>query len=245
VPPVRTPALILHAFPYGDTSRILRLFTLDFGLRSVIAKGAHTPRSRFGGVLEPFTEGEAHFILREGRDLLTLSSFSLIRSRQAIGRDFLAFAGASLIAEVLLRFATEDPQPEAYRAVIDAFDRLCANDFDPGANSMAALWKLIALFGYQPDLESCLRCRRSILDNQFWHLDAQAGGAVCLRCHPAGRSLDPPLRLEILRMTTSAVPQSHLHDRKVHADLLHAFLSAHLFHGRPLRSLPLFLDQFR
>ena len=56
---VTTDAIILQAFPYGDTSRILRLITRDYGVRSVIAKGATRPKSRFSGLLEVFTEGSA------------------------------------------------------------------------------------------------------------------------------------------------------------------------------------------
>ena len=74
---VTDDALILQAFPYGDTSRILRLLTRRHGLRSVIARGALRPRSRFGGSLEPFAEGIATLHLRANRDLQTLTAFEL------------------------------------------------------------------------------------------------------------------------------------------------------------------------
>ena len=99
---VSTDAIILQAYAYGDTSRILRLLTRAHGLQSVIAKGAKGPRSRFGGVLEPFVEGIATFQLRDGRDLHTLSGFELLRARQALGGELLRIGGASLIALALL-----------------------------------------------------------------------------------------------------------------------------------------------
>ena len=52
---VEDRALILQAYPYGETSRILKLLCESHGLRTVIAKGARRPKSRFGGLLEPFT----------------------------------------------------------------------------------------------------------------------------------------------------------------------------------------------
>ena len=36
-----TDAIVLQCFPYGDTSRIVRLLTRDAGVHSAIAKGAH------------------------------------------------------------------------------------------------------------------------------------------------------------------------------------------------------------
>src|SRR5690349_18239376 len=61
---VTTDAIILQAFPYGDTSRILRLLTRDFGVRSAMAKGATRPKSRYSGLLELFTEGSATLYLK-------------------------------------------------------------------------------------------------------------------------------------------------------------------------------------
>jgi hypothetical protein len=85
VPIATTESIILKGFAYGDTSRILRLLTRQHGVQSVIAKGALRPRSRFGGVLDPFTEGLATFNLREGRDLHTLSGFELLWNPQRGG----------------------------------------------------------------------------------------------------------------------------------------------------------------
>ncbi len=245
MPAVRSPSLILHAFAYGDTSRILRLLTPEYGLRSVIAKGARSPRSRFGGMLEPFTEGEAQFILRPGRDLLTLSGFSLVRSRQAIGRDLASFTGASLVAEFILRFALEEANPGLYDTVGAAFDRLAAEDEDAAGTALARIWNLITLFGFRPEMMNCVHCGRSIGDDEASRFDPEAGGVACLRCRPVGRTIPPRVRADIISMCPTGDRPPVLQHRRLHADLLHAFLAAHLFQGQPLRSLPLFLEQFR
>src|SRR5687768_5966019 len=124
MPLVSGSALILQVFPYSDTSKILRVLTRDFGVQSVIAKGALRPKSRFGGVLEPFTEGTASFLLREARDLHTLTGFDLVKSRQALGSDLMRFGGASLIAELVLRVGSEEREPELFDAIVSALDRI-------------------------------------------------------------------------------------------------------------------------
>jgi DNA repair protein RecO (recombination protein O) len=244
MPVVRTRALILHAFPYGDTSRILRLLTPDYGVRSVIAKGARGPRSRFGGILEPFTEGEALFNLREGRDLLTLSGFSLVRGRQALGRHLTLFAGASLLAELTLRTGTEGANPELYAFLVEALDSLADRDVPPAPTALAAAWRLVALLGFQPEMEACTRCGRRLGPDEPSRFDVEAGGAVCLACRPAGRVLDPATRREVGGMSTGN-GVGPLHSPPLHAALLHAFLAAHLIGDRPLRALPLFLNSLR
>jgi DNA repair protein RecO (recombination protein O) len=246
VPQVTTRALVLHAFPYGDTSRILRLLTPDLGLRSVIAKGAQRPKSRFGALLEPFTEGEAQFHLRENRDLLTLSGFSLLRSRQGIGRDLAAFSGASLLAELGIRFATEEGHPPLYDLMCSAFDRLASpTEGQPAVTALTAVWAAIALLGFEPELGSCVRCGRVLHPEEPGGFDVEAGGVTCRACRPAGRVLDPATRAQVHAMTAADEPPVGPGELGVHAALLSAFLSYHLAPERPLRSLPLFLEHLR
>jgi DNA repair protein RecO (recombination protein O) len=159
VPLVTSRALILQAFAYSESSKILRLLTEDHGVRSVIAKGAQRPKSRFGGVLEPFTEGYAQLYLREGRDLHTLGGFDLIRSRQQLGRDLTGFAGASLLCELALRFGTEEPAAPLFASVSAALDRIASAPSDmTAATATAAAWSAISLLGYRPELAACVAC---------------------------------------------------------------------------------------
>lgn len=242
MPPVKTRALILHGFAYGETSRILRLLTPEYGLRSVIAKGAQRPRSRFGAVLEPFTEGEAQFNIREGRDLFTLSGFALVRSRQGIGRDLAAFAGASLIAEIALRASTEEPFPALYHALVAAFDRLNESCAPQGGIALSALWQIISQLGFQPEMEACVRCGRTLPPEERVRFDVHRGGIACPRCAPQARPLDTLTRDEISRMSTGHVLEPRTGWARLHGALLRDFLMVHLTPDRPLRALPIFLE---
>ena len=56
---VATEAIILHAFDYSETSRILRLATRDVGVISALARGARRSRTRFGTALDLFAQGPA------------------------------------------------------------------------------------------------------------------------------------------------------------------------------------------
>lgn len=246
MPLVRTPALILHGFRYGDTSRILRLLTPEYGVRSLLAKGAQRPRSRFGALLEPFTEGEALFNLREGRDLLTLAGFSLIRSRQSLGRDLGAFTGAALLAELALRAGTEEPNPALYHTLTTAFDDLGAPAItDAAGTALAHLWKIVAMLGFQPELDACIQCGRLLDTTEPSRFDIAAGGTACLACRPTGRVIDAVTRGEVRAMVSGRAARPNTGNRGLHGALLRAFLAEHLSGDRPLRSLPLYLEQLR
>lgn len=245
MPVVKSPAVILNTFAYGDTSRILRLLTPEFGLRSVIAKGARGARSRFGGVLEPFTLGEAQFNLREGRDLLTLTSFALLRSRQGIGRDLASFTGASLLAEIALKVGTEEPDAALFTLVTNALDRLANPSDAPAETALASLWALIGVVGFQPEMQRCVRCGRLLMDEEPSRFDVDQGGVVCRSCRPSGRVLDARIRHQVTAMGAGEEIRLEPGDIRVHGALLEAFLPTHLSPDRGLRSLALFREQLR
>lgn len=242
MPVVQSRALVLQSFAFSETSKILRLLTPEFGSVSVIAKGARRPRSRFGGLLELFTEGRAEIFRREGRDLHPLGGWDLLRSRQELGRTLEAFAGASLIAEIALRFGTEEPAEALYGVVSGALDRLCESGADAGAETVAGAWALVATLGFAPQTEQCARCGRVLDAEEPARFDAAAGGAACARCRPAGRVLQPHSRRSLARMAAGGGGGPDLlESAPVHRELLRLFLSAQLTAERPLRSLELFL----
>jgi DNA repair protein RecO (recombination protein O) len=246
VPLIRAHAVILQVFPYSDTSKILRLFTPELGLRSVIAKGAQRPKSRFGGVLEPFTEGEAHFFIKEGRDLHTLSGFDLIRSRQSLGRDLTAFAAASLLAEIVIRTGTEEAQPDLFRILLDALERLASTPpMEVQFQAISSVWELVAQLGYHPELDVCVGCGRPFGDDEATRFDVEAGGSACMICRPTGRVVDAVTRGEIRRMSSGAAQAAGVADPALQRALIRVFVSTHLAHGSPLRSLPLYLEQLQ
>jgi DNA repair protein RecO (recombination protein O) len=244
VPLVAARALVLQTYPYSDTSKILRLFTRDFGLRSAIAKGALRPKSRYGGILEPFTEGDALLYLKDGRDLQTLAGFDLVRSRQALGRDLAAFAGASLVAELLLRFTTEEPNPLLYGVACEALDRIVsAEGMDETERIvLSSAWSIVSLLGFRPETESCVRCGRAMDALEPVRFDVEGGGIACTVCRPAGRVLDSQSRNEVRRMADGEILAAPFARRSVQQALLRAFVTAHLRPAHPLRSLDLFVE---
>ena len=236
MPLVSEDSIILQAFPYSETSKVLRLLTREHGLQSVIAKGALKPRSRYGGVLEPFTSGVAEFFRKESRDLHTLSAFELTQSRQRLGKDLVRFGAASLMAETVLRTGVEQADAELFVRLERAFDRLeIAPDVESVA--LAEAWSLIGHLGFAPALDECLGCGRSLDDDEETSFDYSAGGVRCATCaqQAPGRPLPAAARLVLSRLSSGeAVP---LERTAAHWRLLARYLTHHVLEGQQLRSL--------
>jgi DNA repair protein RecO (recombination protein O) len=232
-----TDAIVLQSFAYGETSRIVRLLTRTSGVQSAIAKGANRPRSRYA-LLEPFAEGVASLYIRSSRELQTLGGFDLTRSRQGLGSDLLRFGAASLIAELVLRTASEEAQPELFDAVSGGFDRLvAASAADVETTALSATWHVIAVLGFGPELETCIACGAAIDPAADATFDYTAGGVRCPACaagHP-GRPVPAHARSALIAYTRGAAAAAAVTEG--HWRLLTRYLEHHLLEGAPLRSL--------
>jgi DNA repair protein RecO (recombination protein O) len=236
-----TDAVVLHVFDYLESSRILRLATRDAGVVSVLAKGARRSRSRYGSALDLFAQGSAQMYVKPGRDLHTLSGFDVQRARAEIAADLGRFTGAAAIAELVLRFASEEGSPLLYEAVVDVLDVLAGA---PAARAreaaLAGAWRLVMELGFAPSLERCSRCHAAVERSGPVMFSHPAGGLVCVRCarlEPAGRVLPEGAR-EVLAAWIGGreTPGVDEATGRAHQRLLREFLREHLADGRPLRA---------
>lgn len=237
MPPVTDQAIILQAFPYSETSKILRLATRDHGIRSVIAKGARRPRSRFGGLIEPFGEGIVTLYLKSTRELQTLGGFDLGRSRQTLGRNLLRFGSAALLAEVVIRTGSEEPQPHLFEGLSSALDRLDrVSDDEIEAAALAEIWALVRRLGFAPALEHCLVCGRTLPAGEDALFDYAAGGTRCSDCGNGPSTRRVPARARSTLLALARNEAVALDRTAAHWQLLGRFLTYHVLEGSSLRS---------
>lgn len=144
--PVATQALVLHAFDYRESSRIVRLATSELGIVSVIARGTRSPKSKMGSALDLFTGGIAHLRVHPSRDLHSLTGFDATRSRPELAESLARFRAASALAELCLRFGKEDESGRVHDAAVRVFDAIgVADDAQVAALAIAGAWRLIEI----------------------------------------------------------------------------------------------------
>jgi DNA repair protein RecO (recombination protein O) len=241
---VSEPALILQTFAYGESSRIVRLLTAAHGVRSAIARGVRSPKARFGAAIEPFAQGIATLHVRENRDLQTLSDFEPTRRPRALTADLLRFAGASLLAEIILRTVGEEPGVSLFDGATAALARIETAGETLECTILAEAWCLVARLGYAPALDACVACGRNLADGLDAHFDYAAGGVRCEDCAPGtpGRTVPAHARSALRHLKAGTVPALERTD--AHWRLLRRYLDHHVLQGAGLRSLEI-LDAAR
>lgn len=238
---VLTQAMVLHAFDYMETSRVLRLLTREIGLQSVLAKGARRTRGRVGTGVDLFAEGEAQLYVKPTRDLQTLAAFDVSRSRTALALDMRRFAAASAIAELVLRVAGDDPNVALFDSVSASFDDIAlATDDAIVAHALSGAWRVVASAGLAPALDHCAGCHAPIEADETVAFAHPAGGALCSRCGrvtATARKL-PPAARDLLRSWLAGEQPEAIRaaEARAHQRLLREFLSEHLNDDRPLRA---------
>ena len=236
-----TDAIVLHAFDYLESSRILRLVTREGGVRSALARGARKSRKRFGAALDLYSQGTADLQTKPGRDLDTLAGFDVNRARHQLAGDLARFAGASMIAELTLRFARDVADPGLFDAVETALDNLAAAA--PTRARDAALggaWRILAELGVAPAVDECAECHSAIDPLAQAMFSHRVGGMLCERCGrmaAAGRLLPRSAR-EALRdwLAGETHDVSDAGEARAHQRLLREFVREHLADDRPLNA---------
>ena len=184
---VKTEAVVLRSFRFGEADRVLHVYTADHGRIGAIAKGVRKTKSRFGARLEPFSHVE--LVLHHGSgELHTVTGVSLVDAHRRAREDPYRLSIALVGAEAMLRLFVEEEQNdrafEALTRFLEAVDAVPAGGRGRAALDPLALafqLKLLWLSGYVPHLESCVECGG--VDGLVGYL-ASAGGAVCSPCAP-------------------------------------------------------------
>lgn len=238
---VVTDAIVLHGFDYLESSRILRLVTREAGVRSVLARGARRSKRRFGTSLDLYVQGTAELQIKAGRDLDTLSAFDVVRARPQLAVQLSRFSGASVIAELTLRFVREAADTGLFDAVEWALDAIGTASPERARDvTLCGAWRILVELGVAPTIDQCAECRATIPPDDAPMFSHPAGGVVCRRCgHLArnGRAIPSSAR-DVLRDWLSGVPHevTSAQEGRAHQRLLHEFVREHLSGDQPLRA---------
>jgi DNA repair protein RecO (recombination protein O) len=238
--PLVTEAIVLHAFDYLETSRILRLLTREAGVQSVLARGARSSRKRFGSAMDLFAQGIAEIHVRPNRELQTLGALDVTRARSALAADVGRFTGASMISEIVLRFPYEEAGG-IFDTVEECFDRIAAAPAERTLEAaLGGAWRIIAELGFTPALDACANCHAPLDPAGSVAFSHRAGGVLCARCATMapGSRVIPPNARDAIRTWISGgdcmTPKES--ESRAHQRLLREFFQEHLGTDRELRA---------
>ncbi|MBR3622007.1 MAG: DNA repair protein RecO [Selenomonadaceae bacterium] len=172
-----TEAIVIGSVNFGDTDKIVTLFTKSHGKVRASAFGARRPKSPLAAPLQMFHVVEAN--LSEGYSLDTLKQASIKKRYKKFGEDLETFAYGMFVAEILCEvFGEKQAEPEVFELAIKIFD--CFEKRNPRVTAVAAAWQLLFKAGFSLSADVCPICEKKISVNaDAYRVSVKEGGFLC------------------------------------------------------------------
>jgi recombinational DNA repair protein (RecF pathway) len=150
-----TEGFVLGGLRYGDTSKIVKIFTRDEGKLSFMAKGAVRKNNKYGAAIDPLSRGEYKFIRKNsGLHLLTGSDLKKYYSKIISDGELLPL-GLAALETVNRTQADRDPHPEVFALMQSYFDALSNSPTSSGFKLLLHfLFDYTEQMGYRIDISN-------------------------------------------------------------------------------------------
>jgi len=248
MPRYQGPAFLLRTWDVGESDLLVSFVERERGKRRGIAKGAKRSRKRFGGLRAPMVLVRLEYVERPGQGLVRIEGCTLLRYHASLAEHLGKLLVASCMLETLERVLPEGEGGVGYFPLLqEALDRLDREE-TTGYHLWIFLLQTFALLGLEPQLSSCIHCRRRLAPAGVFGFSVPLGGPVCGACIGKGTSTDRvhagTLRVmrQWLRTPYGEVAQSGVPVRNAveAAGLIERFYLHHV--ARELRSLRVMKD---
>jgi DNA repair protein RecO (recombination protein O) len=178
---VTTNAIVLKSMRWGEADRILTFFSLRLGKVRGIARGARRMKSRFGGMLEPFSSVNLTLFDKRNDGLASVSQVDSLESFISLRENLdHIWAASCMVALVDGVTADRDPSPTIFHTLLEGLRSLVRTD-DPGLLTLIFQIHVLGQSGFQPQIDQCASCGRDVGEQSSW-FSPSAGGRLCGPC---------------------------------------------------------------
>ncbi len=194
----RIEGIVIRSMDYGESNKIITLFTRDAGKVGVMVRGAKKMNSRHSAIAQLFTHGEFVFF-KTGTQLGTLNHADILSSHHRLRADLLLTAYSAYMAEMVDRILTDnEPNPFIYEQLKVALEGI-EDGKDTQIITHLFEMKMLIQAGYAPNFNECASCGTQ---TNHPRMNIQLGGLLCEICaikHPQSMLITEGL-LKLLRL---------------------------------------------
>ncbi len=187
---INVDGIILNTKDYGETSKILDILTLDYGIIGVIAKGAKTLKSSLRSVTDKLTY--ATFTIYYKKDKLSiLSEANVINNFSNIKKDIEKICYANFLLDLTNQVYKQCKSNDLYNYLINSLKKINDN-FNPLVITNIVEIKYLNYLGIMPNLDGCAICgSKSVIT-----ISSDKGGFICSKC----RTIEPILSDKVIKL---------------------------------------------
>ncbi len=176
----KTEGIVLKSFDFRETSRIATFFTRDFGKVKGVLKGIRKDPRKFGSSVDRFSVNDIVYYQYRNSDIHLIGQCDMKCYFSGLRQDLKRLTAASYAAELVdTVMAPEQNNEEIYQLLQDFLNALQTESDISKLVHMLQI-KILSLSGFQPHLDSCVRCS-AILRQRAW-FNLRLGGLICAGC---------------------------------------------------------------
>ena len=130
---IKTEAIILKKIDYGDSSKIVSLYTKDLGKLSAIVKGAKSSKSRIGRIVDILNYIQVVLYKKENREIQLITQADLIAHYPKIKSDLNKVKYASAVLELVYTLTLENEEnTKMFKGIIRILSLMETSEEQPG-----------------------------------------------------------------------------------------------------------------
>ena len=168
---------ILTETPYGETSKIINVFTKDYGIIGIMCKGAKSLKSKNRVSTMRLNYAKFNIYYKKGK-LSTLVSADILNPLKKIKSDIVLISYLNYLAELTNQVIKQSNNLAIYDEFIAAILKI-EEGLDPLVITNILEIKYLAELGVLFSLDECVMCGSK---TSIATIDADKGGFICLNC---------------------------------------------------------------
>lgn len=175
---IEVDGFVLTETPYGESSKIINVFTKEYGVIGIMCKGAKSLKSK-NRVATIKLSYSRFFINYHENKLSTLISSEIINPLKVIKSDILLVSFLSYLAELTNQVLK---QTKEYDAIFDIFLKVILkieSGLDPLVLTNILELKYLEFLGVLFSLDACVLCGDT---KNIVTFDSDKGGYICKNC---------------------------------------------------------------
>ncbi|MEN0660117.1 DNA repair protein RecO [Caldifermentibacillus hisashii] len=173
----KVEGIVLRSIDYGETNKILTIYSREIGKFGAVAREAKKPNSRLASVSQPFTYG--YFLCFTGQGLGTIQQGEIIEIFRSITNDLISTAYASYIVELLDKSTDERKNNPFLFELLYQTLKYIDEGYEPQIIKNIFEIKMLPVLGLRPNFDCCAICGNQ--DGPFVFSIKEAG-ILCEHC---------------------------------------------------------------
>lgn len=190
----KVTGFIVSSVDYRETSLILKVFTKEHGLISVIGKGVKSLKSPLRALTLPYTYGYFYLYYKEGK-MSILKDVDLIDPLLNVHEDITSISYVNYLADLTSQVYKESMDSHLFSLFIETILKI-NEGLNPAVLTNILEVKYLPMLGVGLSLDACIQCGSQ---KEIVTIDGDRGGLLCKNCYQNERIV--PLEvLKLLRM---------------------------------------------